>query len=91
MIFQEINFWGKRCPTPKINSSDYLSIKAFFTTLAAEEVLRNIPARIAISARSALLLGARFAKELAGNLKTSFPFESRSPSTIRSIQKNNSQ
>jgi hypothetical protein len=51
--------------------------------LAAEEVLKNILAQIAISVRSAHPRAARYAKELAGNLKTSFPLKSRSLFTKR--------
>ena len=81
---------GKGCPTPKKHSSVYPSIRAFSTPLAVREVPKNIPALIATSARSARPHDARFAKELAGNLKISFPLESRSPSTIKSTLKNNS-
>jgi hypothetical protein len=81
---------GKGCPTPKKHSSDYPSIRAFSTPLAVREVPRNIPALIAISVRSARPHAARFAKEPAGNLKTSFLFESRSLSTTKSTLKNNS-
>jgi len=52
-------------------------------TPAAEEALRNILAQIAISVRNAHPLAARFAKELAGNPKTSFPLGSRLLSTKR--------
>jgi len=57
--------------------------------LAVREAPRNILALIAISARSVRPPAARFAKELAGNLKTSFPLESRSLSTTKSTLKNN--
>ena len=80
---------GKGCPTQKKNSSVYPSIRAFSTPLAVREVPKNIPAPIAISARSARPRAARFAKELAGNLKSSFPSESRSLSSTKSTLKNN--
>jgi len=67
----------KGCPTPKRHFSVYLSIRAFSTALAAEEHPRNILAQIAISVRSARPRAVRFVKELAVNLKTSFPFKSK--------------
>jgi hypothetical protein len=61
----------------------------FSTTLAVREVPKNILAPIATSAKSARPRAARFAKELEGNLKTSFPFESRSLSMTKLTPKNN--
>jgi hypothetical protein len=84
-------FGRKRCLAANRNSSAYLSIRAFSSIPAAGEVLRSTLARIVISVRSAHLRAARFAKEPEGNLKTNFPFKSKLLSTIRSIQKNNSQ
>ena len=81
----------KGCLAPKRHSSAYPSIRAFSTSLAAEEVLRDIPAQIAISARSAPPRAARLVKEMALNLKTSFPYKSKLSSMRRWILKNNSQ
>ena len=79
------------CQSPKRHSSAYPSIRAFSTTLAAKEVRKNILALIAIFARSARPPAARFAREQAGSLRTSFPFKSKLPSMKRSTPKNNQQ
>jgi hypothetical protein len=89
-FLNKYSFGGKWFPTLKIHSSVYPSTRVFSTSLAAEEALRNILAQIAISVRSAHPRAARCAKELAGNLKTSFPFESKLLSMKRLIAKNNS-
>lgn len=56
---------------------------------AVREVPRNILAPIATFVKSARPRAAKFAKELEGNQKKSFPFESRSLSTTKLTPKNN--